>query len=367
MKQYIVGGAVRDMLLGKPARDHDVAYTGTVEEFIRANPDARKAGTLFQICILHGVEYAPLRGKNIETDIEERDFTINALALQKDGTLHMHPLAISDLQRQLLRPCSPTSIYKDPARCFRAARFSACMPELTVHDETIAQMQQASRENRLYALSAERIAAEVSKMLSAQRPGNFLHTLARGNCLTPWFAELEGTESIPAGLAPYHDDSVLEHTCEIMNRVAGDPLAVWMALCHDIGKRNTLPELLPHHCKYEYYGEKLALALGERIKIPKKFIHAGALAARYHIQAGQYSTLRPEIRVDMLMALNNKSLTNSFFRMVKANTGTDFSKEATNDLVKILRVALPNEFRNCGPKSGEKLRELRCIALASSP
>ena len=125
MELYLVGGAVRDLLLGRRPTDLDFAFDGTMADFLAAHPEAVRVGKSVDVCLWHGRECMPLRGGTLAADFEARDLTINALALDTAGRLHSHPQALEDLRNSLLRPASPTAFADDPTRVFRLARFAA--------------------------------------------------------------------------------------------------------------------------------------------------------------------------------------------------------------------------------------------------
>lgn len=248
MTEYLVGGAVRDLLLGRTPTEFDITFTGKTEDFLRAHPGAYAVGRSVSVYLLHGIEHMPLRGGNIQEDLAARDLTINALALEVNGTLHSHPLALPDLQNRILRPASDHAFLDDPARVFRLARFAAHFADFSVHESVYAQMRDPLLRQALPLLPAERVGRELCKALAAPKPSRFLSVLQQGDLLNPWFAELHNADTIPAGPPQYHRGTVLEHIARVMDSVAGDPLAVWMALCHDLGKvstppRNTAPPL----------------------------------------------------------------------------------------------------------------------------
>ncbi|GFM35452.1 HD domain-containing protein [Desulfovibrio psychrotolerans] len=361
-EEFIVGGAVRDLLLGRTPRETDVAFTGTVEGFICRNPSARKAGNDFPICILGGVEFAPLRDGNIFTDLLKRDFTMNALALEQTGRIFAHPHAFEDLRNKVIRTASTTSLHDDPVRVFRAARFAATFADFTIHEDTLGQMRAVAAEGRLLSATPERVCGEILKALETPAPGQFLRVLAQGQCLSPWFAELAGADTIPAGPLPYHRENVLEHTAQVMDRCAGNPAAAYMALCHDLGKMLTPADMLPRHHGHDATGEEAATRLGIRLKLPGKLIRAGALAARHHMKGANYKALRPGTRVDMLSALGSSQLP-AFAALVLADSGEAVTRRMEHDMKTILAVRLPDHLHNLGPESGARLRELRCAAL----
>ncbi|NHZ48789.1 HD domain-containing protein [Nitratidesulfovibrio liaohensis] len=344
MKTYLVGGAVRDLLLGRPIHDHDVAFEGDAACFVRQNPGARKVGRDVDVYLLDGVEHMPLRG-TLDEDLAARDFTINALALAEAGVLHAHPQALRDLADRVLRPASPTALADSPIRAFRAARFAAQFPDFSVHAETLDQMRAVAQRGALATLPAEQVCRETLKALAAPCPGRYLKVLHAGGCLLPWFAELAGADGVPAGPARYHSGSVLDHVARVMDMVAvlagpvsrvGDhasspyletspaadgaightrsaqqpppELATWMALCHDLGKVTTAADVLPHHYGHEDRGAPLARAMGVRLSMPTRFIEAGEAAARLHMRLARHGELRPGTRVDLLLALHTRGL-----------------------------------------------------------
>ncbi len=374
---------MRNLLLGLPVRDRDyLVLDATVEDFLAAYPGAKPVGKTFPVFIYKGEEYSFPRGASLEEDLARRDFTVNALAqeisgalaqettgalaLAGDNALYSHPQALEDIKARLLRPASAHSLSDDPLRAYRAARFLAELPGFTPHPELIKAMQQLAASGALKEPYAERVGQEALKACAAERPGEFLRLLCQGRCLAPWFAELEGAADIPAGPPKYHDASVLEHTARVMDTLAGDALTVWMGLCHDLGKALTPAAMLPRHIGHEERGEAMAKAMGERLRLPTRFIQAGADAARWHMLAGRYPELKSSTRVDLLFRLKSRGVLRELFRLVKADTGQDHLPEAQADLGTALTAVLPPGARDLGEKSGELLRSLRIKALGAS-
>ncbi len=364
---YLVGGAVRDLLLGIPGHDRDFTFLGPEEDFLRTFPKARRVGDFFPVYLHNGVEYAPVRGQDIHADLQSRDFTVNALALEQGqtGILYAHPQALDDLRHSVLRPVSPQALEQDPARVFRAARFLATHPDFTPHPELVETMRRVSKKELLAKLAPERVGGELLKALAGPKPSRFLVLLAKTGCLSPWFQELAEAEYTPAGPTPFHEGSVLSHLAEIMDRLAPTPLTAYMGLCHDLGKMRTAPSSWPRHHGHEQLGTEPARRLGERLRLPRRFIEAGETAARLHMQAGRYGELRPGTKVDLLMRLHAKGLLEKMFSLVQADKGENFTKQATRELGIILAIRLPEKDQNKGEASGEKLRMLRAQALAS--
>lgn len=364
MRVLLVGGAVRNTLLGLPVRDRDyLVLDATVEQFLAAHPTAKPVGKTFPVFILDHQEYSFPRAATLEEDLTLRDFTMNALAMDDSGRLFCHPQALEDIQARVIRPASAHSLPDDPLRAIRAARFAAQMPGFSAHPELIDAMRAVADSDGLAAPYAERVGQEVQKAIAGERPGEFLRVLDRGECLAPWLAELAGASAIPAGPPKYHDASVLEHTARVMDRLAGDPLSVWMALCHDLGKATTPADVLPRHLGHDQRGEALAQTLGERLRLPTRLIRAGADAARWHMVAGNYPDLRESTRVDLLTRLKSRGVLREMFRLEQADKARDHSALAQADLAAILAVKLPPEDCGLGQLSAEKLRNLRIQAL----
>ena len=364
MELYLVGGAVRDLLLGRKPTDLDFAFDGSMADFLAVHPEAVRVGKSVDVCLWHGRECMPLRGGTLAADFEARDLTINALALDTAGRLHTHPQALEDLRNSLLRPASPTAFADDPTRVFRLARFAARWPSWRIDREAFAQMR-ALTAQQLAALPAERVAREMLKALAGPRPARFFRVLAQGGCLLPWFAEHECARYIPAGPRQWHANSVFGHSLRLMDELAGDALAVWMALCHDIGKIGTDPALLPHHYGHEARGVPHALALAKRLRLPAVYARAGALAAEEHMKAGMFATLRAGTRRDLLWRVNQLGLSKPFWKLADADSGTPVSELAYPCLVAITAVRLPEEWHNRGEESARKLRDMQCVALAA--
>lgn len=368
MQIYLAGGAVRDLLLGNTIIDRDYLVTGvTQKEFEQKHPSAQQVGRAFPIYLIDKQEFSFPRGNSIENDLLSRDLTVNSLLLDEKGNLYCHPNTLEDLASKTLRPASKQSFIDDPLRVFRAARFAARFPDFSIHPSLIETMRQVSQKGLLQKVFADRIGQETVKALSSSRPGNYLRLLAETNCLVPWFKEFQKAASTPAGPPAYHDTNVLEHSCHIMDQLAGDPLAVWMGLCHDVGKIQTHPSLLPKHHGHDRAGIPIAKRLAKRLRLSNVYLAGGSIACKWHMIGGHYNSLRPGTRVDLLMALHLSDTFSAFFKLVKADHGQDFADVAKQDLRAILSTTLPPEWQNRGRESGIKLRELRAANIRRNP
>ncbi|UTF50949.1 tRNA nucleotidyltransferase [Desulfomicrobium sp. ZS1] len=365
MKIYLVGGAVRDQVRGHEPVDLDfVAVGGDERELRRRVPGLTRVGQGIPVFVRGSSQYTLSDFSSIEDDLCSRDLTINALARDESGEIVAHPRALSDLREKILRPVAPANFLADPLRAIRAARFAAAFPDFTVHAQLVEAMRGVTVD-ALGQVAAERVGQEVLKACAASAPGNFLRVLQAGDKLAPWLVEFRDAHAIPAGPPRFHDASVLEHTARVMDRCAGDGLGVWMALCHDLGKTVTAPELLPHHHGHEAIGPDMAQSLARRLRLPNRHGAAGSLAARWHMAAGCYDGLKPSTRVRLLLALDKAGIMESFFRMVAADQGGEQLERARRELDLITSVRLPEKHRNLGPKSAEILLMMRCEALSA--
>ena len=380
MKFYTAGGAVRDLLLGKPPRDVDFAFAGTQEAFLEIMPQAQKVNKGTQtVWIADKQEFVRLRGDSPADDILQRDFTINALLLDQYGFLYTHAQTFHDLTHKIIRPVSATSLADDPVRVFRAARFLATMPSFTAHESCNAQMHSCATTNKLQNIPAEQVSNELRKSFVGEKPGNFIRLLAKNNCFEPWFTELANAQNIPAGPEAYHSSSLLEHIAKTMDEVASfvtnntqqnakqvklQEMSTWLALCHDLGKADTPQGLLPHHYKHEQRGEALAKSLALRLKMPTAFLKAGALAAKLHMQAGNYYNLRSGTKVDLIKAIPQNALEPmAILACVDAKDRTLYST-IMEDAMLLNKISLPEKYHNLGEKSGQILHQIRTKALA---
>lgn len=224
MDIYLVGGAVRDELLGRPVTERDWVVLGATPQQMK-NLGYRQVGRDFPV-FLHPEsqeEHALARTERksapghtgfichfgpevtLEDDLRRRDLTINAMARTADGTLVDPYGGADDVQARLLRHVSD-AFREDPLRVLRLARFAAQLPDFHVAADTLSLIRSMARANSLAELSAERVWQEVHKALDGAAPRRFFQVLEEAGALSPWFAELSGVEvEIPVSLAGAHE------------------------------------------------------------------------------------------------------------------------------------------------------------------
>jgi len=207
MEIYLVGGAVRDELLGRPVAERDWVVVGSSPEELQAL-GYRQVGRDFPV-FLHPEtreEYALARTERksgpghtgfvchagpdvtLEQDLLRRDLTVNAMALDPSGQLTDPFDGARDLAARVLRHVSAAFV-EDPLRLFRVARFASQLPQFEVAPETLALLARMAAENQLAELSAERVWVELDKALDGAAPERFFAVLAAADAWDPWFAE----------------------------------------------------------------------------------------------------------------------------------------------------------------------------------
>ena len=329
MHTYLVGGAVRDKLLGLVGVDRDFVVVGATPDEMRAQ-GYKPVGKDFPV-FLHpatGEEYALARTERktgrgyhafafdtdasvtLAQDLERRDLTINAMAEGTDGVIVDPFGGQRDLQARVLRHVSP-AFAEDPVRVLRVARFAARYAPLgfRVADETLALMRQMVLDGEVDHLVAERVWAETRKALAEPAPSAFLKTLRACGALRVVFPEVDALYGVPQR-AEYHPEVdtgihvelVLDMAAQLAPR---DDLVGWCALTHDLGKALTPKDELPRHVGHEHKGIDAVRALGERLKVPAEHAALAQLVCRFHLDAHRALELRPATVLELLERLDS--------------------------------------------------------------
>jgi tRNA nucleotidyltransferase (CCA-adding enzyme) len=326
MKIYLVGGAVRDGLMGLSGSDRDWVVVGGTPEALVAQ-GYQPVGKDFPV-FLHPTtheEYALARTERktargyhgfsvyaapdvtLEQDLARRDLTINAIA--QDGDTLIDPYGGQrDLQHKVLRHVTD-AFREDPVRILRVARFAARFPDFTVAPETVALMRDMVTDGEVDALVSERVWQELSRGLMGAQPSRMLQVLRDCGALQRLLPEVDQLYGVPQR-ADYHpevDTGIhLEMVLDASARMNA-PLEVRFAcLCHDLGKGTTPADVLPRHIGHEQRSEKLTRALCERWRVPVACKELAELVAREHgnihqsLGFGAEAVLRLLVRCDAL-------------------------------------------------------------------
>jgi len=400
MKIYLVGGAVRDDLLGRPARERDWVVVGaTPEELEREG--FRPVGRDFPV-FLHPEtreEYALARTERktgrgyrgfavhaapdvtLEQDLARRDLTINAMARDKDGNLVDPYGGVDDLRDRILRHVSP-AFPEDPVRVLRVARFAALLAGegFRVADETMELMAGMVASGEVDALVPERVWQETCRALETDRPDVFITTLRACGALARIFPEIDRLFGIPQPARWHPEVDTGVHILLVMRAVAAltpSPRIRFAALVHDLGKGLTPEEILPSHRGHEERGAKLVVELAARLKIPNDFRDLGALAARYHGLCHRALELRPGTVLQLLERLDAFRRPGRFGEFLVAcqadMRGRKGLAEVAYPQADLLRAALdaaqavtpPDADGLSGEEVGRLLRERRLQAISA--
>lgn len=327
MKTYLVGGAVRDALMGLDGSDRDWVVVGGTPEALVAQ-GYQPVGKDFPV-FLHPEtheEYALARTERktargyhgfavhaspdvtLEEDLARRDLTINAIAQDEHGQRTDPYGGERDIAARVLRHVTE-AFREDPVRILRLARFAARFPDFTVAPETMTLMREMVAEGEVDALVSERVWQELSRGLMGAKPSRMLQVLRECGALQRLLPEVDKLYGVPQR-AEYHpeiDTGIhLEMVLDASARMNA-PLEVRFAcLCHDLGKGTTPADVLPRHIGHEQRSEKLTRALCTRWRVPVECKELAELVAREHgnihqsLGFGAEAVLRLLVRCDAL-------------------------------------------------------------------
>ncbi len=341
MEIYLVGGYIRDELLGRMPGERDfVVLHATEEEFFRRFPRAKKVGKRKCVYLIGRDEYVLSEFPSIEEDLFSRDLTINAIARDSSGRLYAHPLSFSDLEKGILRPISRKNFERDPLRVYRAARFAALFPRFSIHISLVHTLREIGGDGALMkTIAKERIASEVLKALSSPSPSRFFKLLIDCRATAYWMEEFTSTD--------YRDEY-----SHFMDGCREDSLCVWLGFCYYFMETQG-----------NIRGKDGLLAMTKRMGLPRKFIEATRLFCRFYPAFLDFSALSYEEKIRMLISLDKRGLVAPFFKMVDFIKGHSFLKEAERCLDLIKSVHLPPSLRGLGRRSGEMLLKMRIEVL----
>ncbi len=326
MKTYLVGGAVRDALMGLSGPDRDWVVVGGTPEALVAQ-GYQPVGKDFPVFLhpstheeyalarterktargYHGFSVYAAPDVTLEQDLARRDLTINAIA--QDGHTLIDPYGGQrDLQDKVLRHVTE-AFREDPVRILRVARFAARFPDFTVAPETTALMREMVANGEVDALVSERVWQELSRGLMGAKPSRMLQVLRDCGALQRLLPEVNKLYGVPQR-ADYHpeiDTGIhLEMVLDASARMNASLEVRFACLCHDLGKGTTPADVLPRHIGHEQRSEKLTRNLCERWRVPVACKELAELVAREHgnihqsMGFGAEAVLRLLVRCDAL-------------------------------------------------------------------
>ena len=304
MKAYIVGGAVRDRLLGRPVNDRDWVVVGstpqamveagylpvgrdfpvflhpqTREEYALARTERKSAPGY------HGFTFHAAPEVTLEQDLARRDLTINAIAQDPETAELIDPFdGQGDLHRKLFRHVSE-AFAEDPVRLLRCARFAARFHDFELADETLNLLRQMVAHGEVDALVPERVWQELSTGLMEAEPARMVELLRQTGALIRLLPEVDHLFGVPQPPEHHPEIDTGIHLLMVLTQSArlNAPLAVrYACLCHDLGKGTTPNAEWPRHIAHEARSVALAAQLGERWRVPTDCRQLAEITAREH-------------------------------------------------------------------------------------
>jgi len=303
MQTYMVGGAVRDALLGLPVNDRDWVVVGaTPQEMITSgylpvgkdfpvflHPETREEYALARTERktargYHGFAFHAEPDVTLEQDLARRDLTVNAMAQDEKGRLIDPFGGKADLKGRVLRHVT-NAFREDPVRILRVARFAARFADFSLAPETLALMRQMVQAGEADALVAERVWQELSRGLMEGKPSRMFEVLRECGALARLLPEVDRLWGVPQR-AEYHPEvDTGVHLMMVLDMSAqlSCPLPVRFAcLTHDLGKGTTPAEILPKHIGHEERSAGLLREVCDRLRIPTECRELADVVAREH-------------------------------------------------------------------------------------
>lgn len=323
VQTFRVGGFVRDSLLGITPKDVDFVVVGSTPEQMLAQ-SFRQVGRDFPVFLdENGNEHALARTERksgtghsgfevfaspdvtLEEDLERRDLTINAMAMDTDGNVIDPFGGQNDLQAGVIRHVGP-AFQDDPLRVLRVARFAARFG-FTIAPETMALMHQMVKSGEVDSLTPERVMLELTKALGTKTPSAFFLTLRECGALARVMPEIDNLFGVPQPAAHHAEGCAGTHTMMVVDMAAkltSDLATRFASLTHDLGKAITDEALLPSHHGHEAAGVSLVHTLCDRLSAPSDFRWLATRVAEFHTKAHKALEMRPGKIVRLFEALD---------------------------------------------------------------
>ena len=316
MQVYLVGGAVRDHLLGHPYHEKDYVVVGatpeqllsegyqpvgkdfpvflhpkTKEEYALARTE-RKSGMGY-----HGFQFFTDTTVKLEEDLIRRDLTINAMAMDEDGTVYDPYGGQKDLNQKILRHVS-NAFTEDPLRVLRVARFAARYASygFEIAEETLQLMKRIANSGELNALTPERVWKETSRALMEDHAHIYFQTLRDCGALKVLFPEIDALFGVPQRPEYHPEVDCGVHTLMALKQACQSNYALdvrFAVLVHDLGKALTPTEELPRHIMHEERGLQPVTEVCDRLKVPSQLKSLALTVCKEHLKCHQAKSLKP--------------------------------------------------------------------------
>lgn len=324
MEIYLVGGGVRDKLLGLPVKDRDWVVVGATPEAMTAlgykivgadfpvflHPETKEEYALARTERKSGRGYKGFTvyagpDVTLEQDLARRDLTINAMAEDAAGRLIDLFDGAADLKHGILRHVAP-AFSEDPLRVLRVARFAARFGYPVAH-ETLILMRTLVEAGEMETLVAERVWSELERALGEKQPVRFFEVLRECGALQRLLPELDALFGVPQPPEHHPEIDTGVHTLKVLAqaaRLSPDARVRFAALLHDLGKGTTPPEEWPKHLGHEERSVDLVRAVCQRLRTPNEYRDLALLVARYHLHCYRAAELRDATLLETLEALD---------------------------------------------------------------
>ena len=382
IQTYIVGGAVRDELLGLAVKDQDYVVVGSTPEAMDA-AGFKPVGKDFPV-FLHPKthqEYALARTERktglgykgfvvhaspdvtLVEDLARRDLTINAIAKAENGQLIDPFNGLADIHSKTLRHVSD-AFAEDPVRILRAARFAARFTDFNVAPETILLMQGMVAAGEVDALVAERVWQEIAKGLMETKPSRMFDVLRECGALKKILPELDTLWGVPQPVQHHPEIDTGIHVMMVIDYAAQQNFSLpirFAALMHDLGKGTTPKEMMPRHIGHEVRSVSLLKEVSKRLHVPNDCKELAQIVAKFHGKLHQASQMRPDTLLAFIMeldAIRQPARFKDFLKACEADSrgriGLDDCETPAADLMqKVLKAALSVDAGIIAKQHGE--------------
>jgi tRNA nucleotidyltransferase (CCA-adding enzyme) len=392
MQVYLVGGAVRDRLLGREVKERDWVQAGYLpvgRDFpVFLHPQTREEHALARLERKVGPGYRGFTTEfspdvTLEDDLRRRDLTINAMALDDSGRIIDPHGGQRDLEARLLRHVSPAFV-EDPVRILRVARFAARYAPLgfRVADETMELLRRMVSSGEAAALVAERVWAETEKALGEPRPDVFIEVLRECGALRVVFPELDALFGVPQPEKWHPEVDTGVHQLLALRaavKLGANVATRFAVLMHDLGKGVTPADLLPSHPGHEDAGVALVEQLCARLRVPNHFRELAVITARFHTHVHRALELRPATVLKTLESCDALRRPERFADMLLACEADKRGRQSledrpypqrayfqrARDAAAAVSLGAGQRAGKSGEQIGELLRNLRTAAIAA--
>ena len=325
LERYLVGGAVRDRVMGRAVSDRDWVVVGSTPEQM-AELGFKPVGRDFPVFLhphtheeyalarterkttqgYHGFEFSSDPDITLEQDLGRRDLTMNAMAMDNAGNLIDPYNGRQDVQRRLIRHVSD-AFNEDPVRLLRVARFAARFTDFSVYPDTRALMIEMVDNGEVDTLVAERIWQEMHQAMQEEKFSRFLVELKECGALQRLLPEVHALFGIPQ-TAKYHPEiDTGIHTLmsvDAASVLTRDAMVIFAVMVHDLGKALTPRAELPAHRSHEKRGLKPIESLCDRLGAPTRFREFALKVCQYHLHCHRIRQLKPGTVLEVLEAFD---------------------------------------------------------------